>query len=265
MGIRFSLDLPDIIVITGTASGLGLELAEVLVSKGAQVIGVDLASIPQELTGKKLYSHVNGDVSNEATWTEVVQRVETSGANSIGLATCAAILDVGDILDTTEKDWAKAFQVNVFGTVAAIKALLPIMDRQRRGSIVVVGSVDSTFAEQQLVAYCASKGATRQLARTVALDHARRGVRANVLSPGPMLAGLFKRHMDSASDRERFISIRANRQPYGRILEAREVAEAAIFLLSDQAGAINGAELMADGGLTTGFDFRTGEEGASIK
>jgi NAD(P)-dependent dehydrogenase (short-subunit alcohol dehydrogenase family) len=195
----------------------------------------------------------------------VVGIVESTDAASTGLATCAAVLDVADILETTQADWTKTLKVNVLGTVAAIRALLPIMDRHQRGSIVVVGSVDSTFAEQQLVAYCASKGATRQLARTVALDHARRGVRVNVLSPGPMLAGLFKRHMDSAEDRERFIATRANRQPYGRILEAREVAAAAVFLLSNQSSAINGAELMADGGLTTGFDFRTGEEGASVK
>ena len=79
-----------------------------------------------------------------------------------------------------------------------------------------------------------------------------------------MLAGLFKRHLESAADSERFLATRSARQPGGRILEAREVAQAAMFLLSDGASALNGADLIADGGLTTSFDFRTGAEGASV-
>ena len=104
----------------------------------------------------------------------------------------------------------------------------------------------------------------RQLARTAAMDHARQGIRINVLSPGPMMAGLFKRHLESAADRDRFLATRANRQPNGRILEAREVGEAVLFLLSSGAAAIIGADIMADGGLTASFDFRTGTEGASV-
>lgn len=115
-----------------------------------------------------------------------------------------------------------------------------------------------------MAVYNATKAAVRQLARTAALDHARAGVRINVLSPGPMMAGLFKRHLESATDGEKFLATRSNRQPEGKILEAVEVARAALFLLSDGAHAILGADLVADGGLTAGFDFRTGAEGASI-
>ena len=101
------------------------------------------------------------------------------------------------------------------------------------GSIVAVASVNGTLAEQQLSVYNASKGAVRQLARTVAMDHARQGIRANVLSPGAMLAGLFERHMKSARDPEKFQATRAARQPTGRITDAGDVAKAALFLLSD--------------------------------
>jgi NAD(P)-dependent dehydrogenase (short-subunit alcohol dehydrogenase family) len=124
--------------------------------------------------------------------------------------------------------------------------------------------VNGTLAEQQLSVYNASKGAVRQLARTVAMDHARQGIRANVLSPGAMLAGLFERHMKSARDPEKFQATRAARQPTGRITDPGDVARAALFLLSDASAALNGSEVIADGGLTTSFDFRTGNEGASI-
>jgi len=265
MSSLFNLSLPDVVVVSGAASGLGLELCQLLVENGAATVGVDRDQVSSQLKDNEHYTHVQGDVSRQAVWSEAVRAVLSREPGSIGLATCAAILEVGDLLDATEEHWIKAFRVNVLGTVFGIQALLPAMIDKGGGAIVAVASVDATFAEQQLSAYCASKGAVRQLTRTVALDHARRGIRANVLSPGPMLAGLFKRHMDSAEDRERFMAIRANRQPYGRILDAREVATAAVFLLSNQSSAINGAELIADGGLTTGFDFRTGEEGASVK
>ncbi len=78
------------------------------------------------------------------------------------------------------------------------------------------------------------------------------------------MAGLFERHMKSASGPERFYATRAARQPGGRIMAPGDVARAALFLLSDGAAALNGADVIADGGLTTSFDFRTGAEGASV-
>ena len=154
--------------------------------------------------------------------------------------------------------------VNVTGTALAMATLIPMMEEARHGAIVAVASVNACLAEQQLAVYNATKAAVRQLARTAALDHARNGVRVNVLSPGPMMAGLFKRHLESAADREKFLATRANRQPQGKILNALDVARAAVFLLSDGASGVLGADLVADGGLTTGFDFRTGAEGASV-
>ena len=115
---------------------------------------------------------------------------------SLGLVTSAAILDVGSVLDATPAIVERAMKVNVLGTVLAFQAVLPRMIAAGGGAIVAVASVNATLAEQQLGIYNASKSAVRQLARTVAMDHARSGVRVNVLSPGPMLAGLFKRHLE---------------------------------------------------------------------
>ena len=259
-----SFPLPATVVVTGSSSGLGTDVCRLLSESGVAVIGVDRAVVPRELAGLVRYEHVEGDVADEATWHSVSGRLLAERVSSIGLVTAAAILDVGTILQVKKEDIARAMEVNVSGTALAIKAVLPLMIEAGKGSIVAIASVDASFAEQQLAVYAASKGAVRQLARTVAMDHARQGVRVNVLSPGPMMAGLFKRHLMSATNAERFLSTRSGRQPYGRILEAREVAQAVLFLLSGGAGAINGADLIADGGLTTSFDFRTGVEGASV-
>jgi NAD(P)-dependent dehydrogenase (short-subunit alcohol dehydrogenase family) len=256
--------LPEAVVVTGASSGLGNALCRLLAASGVRTIGVDLAGAPADLAGLAGYSHVAGDVAEDATWRSAIAALDAANPRTIGLVTSAAILDIGDILDFTRESIEKTLRVNVVGTALAIKALLPPMLKRGGGRIVAVASVDATFAEQQLAVYAASKAAVRQLARTIAMDHARAGIRVNVLSPGPMMAGLFERHMKSAADPAKFEATRAARQPNGKILDPNDVARAAMFLLSDGAGALNGADVIADGGLTTSFDFRTGAEGASV-
>ena len=254
--------LPNMVVVTGTASGLGTAIVQLLAEAGVVTVGVDIGAAP--VVAKGDYTHIKGDVTADAIWSELAAHIETQAPASLGLVTSAAVLEVGTILDFDRKALDRTMAVNFTGTALAIKALLPHMIKRKAGTIVAVASIDGTFAEQQLGVYCASKGAVRMLTRTVAMDHARQGVRANVLSPGPMMAGLFERHMNSAHDPAKFKAARARRQPNGEILSPIDVARAALFLLSDGSLALNGAEIIADGGLTTSFDFRTGAEGASV-
>lgn len=258
-----SLELPELVVVTGAASGLGTSVCEQLLRCGVATIGVDIGAAPNSLASPS-YEHIQADVTSESVWADISRRIGSRKPSSLGLVTSAAILDVGTILETDKAGLEKTFAVNVIGTALAFKAVLPPMIALGAGSIVAIASIDATFAEQQLSVYAASKGAVRQLTRTVALDHARQGIRANVLSPGPMMAGLFERHMKSASDPARFLATRAARQPSGKILDPADVAKAALFLLSSGASALNAAEIIADGGMTASFDFRTGAEGASI-
>lgn len=259
-----SFALPQSVVVSGASSGLGNGLCRLLVSCGVDTIGVDLSEAAADLSGLPGYRHVAGDVAEESTWERVTAQINKDNPSTIGLVTSAAILDVGDILDFSKKLIEKTLNVNVIGTALAFKAMLPLMLKRGTGRIVAVASVDASFAEQQLAVYAASKAAVRQLARTVAMDHARGGIRVNVLSPGPMMAGLFVRHLQSAADPDRFLATRAARQPNGTILDPDDVARAALFLLSEGSGALQGVDLIADGGLTTSFDFRTGAEGASV-
>jgi NAD(P)-dependent dehydrogenase (short-subunit alcohol dehydrogenase family) len=259
-----SYQLPAVVVVTGASSGLGEDICQMLLNSGVSTLGIDISGPLPGLAAHSGYTHVTGDVSEEETWAQVLNDLSKNDHTSYGLVTSAAILHVGSLLETSKADIERSLRINVTGTALAMKAMLPLMIDTGGGPVVAIASIDATFAEQQLATYCATKGAVRQLARTVAMDHARQGIRVNVLSPGPMMAGLFKRHMSSAVDPAKFESTRAQRQPSGKILDAAEVASAALFLLSTGSSAINGAEVMADGGLTTSFDFRTGTEGASI-
>lgn len=264
MPAQITFELPHAVAVSGAASGLGLEICQLLIENGVYTVGVDITDAPTQLEEVKGYHHVTGDVTDESTWKAVADRLKDSGSQSYGLITSAAILDVSLVTENIKSKILRTFDVNVVGTALAMKALIPLMLESGGGSIVAVASVNGSFAEQQLAFYNASKAAVRQLARTAALDHAREGIRINVLSPGAMMAGLFQRHLESAADPDLFHKTRAKRQPVGRITSARDVAMAGLFLLSNGAGALIGSEIIADGGLTTSFDFRTGEEGASV-
>lgn len=263
MSAQLICNLPELVVVTGASSGLGTGICRLLVAAGVATLGVDIGNAPSGMA-EGGYTHLKGDVTSEASWGEIAAAVKARNPKTFGLVTSAAILEVGTILDFDKSALDRMMSVNFTGTALGMRAMLPLMIERKNGVIVAVASIDATFAEQQLAVYCATKGAVRMLARTVAMDHARQGIRANVLSPGPMMAGLFERHMKSANDPAKFEATRAARQPGGAILNANDVARAALFLLSDGSSALNGAEIIADGGLTTSFDFRTGSEGASV-
>jgi NAD(P)-dependent dehydrogenase (short-subunit alcohol dehydrogenase family) len=260
---RADIVLPAAVAVSGSASGLGRVTVEALLEAGVRVVGIDIGDAPELPPGD--YVHVRGSVDEESVWERAADALLDSVPETVGLVTCAAVLHVGTLLELPLAQWRHTLDVNVLGTVLAMRTLLPAMIDRGNGAIVAVASVDATMAEQQLPSYCASKGAVLQLARTAALDHARDCVRINVVSPGPMRAGLFERHLASAEDPALFLATRAERQPLGEILDPQQVADTILYLLSEQSGGMTGANVVVDGGLTTGFDFRTGAEGASIE
>ncbi|WP_432565453.1 SDR family NAD(P)-dependent oxidoreductase [Kineococcus sp. SYSU DK003] len=265
--IDWTIQVPDQVVVTGTASGLGQEVARLLTDLGVRVYGVDVATAADDLGSRDTFTQVHGSVTDSRTWQSVMHEVQADAAGgtvrSLGFVGAAAVLDVG-VLDTEDLAlWRKAWEINVLGNVMALQALLPLLSRADHAAVVAVSSVNATFGEQQLAAYSSSKAALTGAIRTIALDYARSGVIINILAPGPMRAGLFERHLASAADPAKFLATREARQPIGRIVGADEVARAALFLLTPAASAVFGSTVTADGGLTAGFDFRTGEEGSS--
>src|ERR1700677_1556739 len=163
-GPTISFALPDVVVVSGASSGLGLSICRLLASRAVSTIGIDLAAAPKETHDLPGYHHIAGDVTEESTWETAVAKVRACNLKTLGLVTSAAILEVGTILEFTKSAIEKTLSVNVVGTALAMKALLPEMARLGGGPIVAVASVDATFAEQQLAVYAASKGAVRQLA-----------------------------------------------------------------------------------------------------
>ena len=127
MSASLSLALPETVVVTGAASGLGHEFCRLLLDCGVRVIGVDLAQAQPDLAERDGYVHVAGDVAGAETWSKVGDAIDAGKAGSLGLVTSAAILDVGSVLEATPAIVDRAMKVNVLGTVLAFQAVLPRM------------------------------------------------------------------------------------------------------------------------------------------
>ena len=252
----------DIAVVTGAASGIGLATTEILAARGIAVVAVDCDEEKlAHLSGQEGILPLHGDVADVATWDKVVSLARKDLGESPNMfVSNAAIVTVGSTLDLGDEDWRRIFDVNLMGAVRGVRALLPHMIEAGWGSIVIMGSIDSFMVEQGAVAYCATKGALLQFSRSLAIDHARQGIRVNCVCPGVTDTPLFRHHLNNSHDPEAVLALRTGRVPMDRLLTPEEVAKTVAFLLSDEASGITGAMLPVDAGLSTSFEFRSGPE-----
>lgn len=245
--------------MTGAASGIGRATAGALRQRGTDVIGVDLADAPDELRDDAAVGWIEGDVAAPETWERVTaacQQRDAGGADC--LVTCAATLVVAPFLETSTEDWRRILDVNLFGVLLGMQALLPPMLERREGAIAVVCSVNSFVVEDELSAYSTSKAALLHATRSAAVEYAARGVRINAVCPGIVDTPLLRRHFESLDDPAGARRAGERRTPLGRILGPDEVAEAICFLVGGAASAVSGAALTVDGGLTVTYDFDSG-------
>jgi NAD(P)-dependent dehydrogenase (short-subunit alcohol dehydrogenase family) len=240
-------------IVTGGASGVGRATVRLLRSNDVHVVAIDMAWPPDSEPDGGV-EQVVGDVTSDTTWSEALAAADRMGGPSM-LVINAAKLVVGTVLDVTEADFRAVMEVNVFGAVRALRAVLPRMIERGGGTVVGVASTASLYAEQALAAYSTSKGAILQLIKSVAVDHARQGIRANAICPGAIDTPFFRQHVDSAPDPGAFLKEKTERHPSGRILQPEDVAQLIWFLLSGASIGMNGAAVLIDGGLTATFDF----------
>ena len=252
-------------IVTGAGSigpgwGNGKATAVLFAREGAKVFAVDINLAAVEET-KGIVDQEGGactchkaDVSKSEQVRALVERcMETYGRVDI-LHNNVGILDVGGPVETSEESWDHVNAVNLKSMFLTCKYVLPHMERQGGGVIVNVSSIVSIrWLGVPYVSYSATKGAINQLTQSVAMQYAKKNIRANAILPGfmntPMvaksLAGTY-----SGGDVEKMIEIRNNLCPTGKMGDAWDVAFAALFLASDEAKYITGAQLVVDGGLT---------------
>ena len=237
-----------IAVITGGSSGIRLATAKRFVEEGAYVfitgrrqaeLDKAVAEIGSNVTG------VQGDVSNLDDLDRLYKEVETNKGKLDVLFANAGIAEPVPTPDVTPEHYDRTFDINTRGVFFAVHKALPLM--KDGGSIIVNGSGAWQKGIPMYVTYGATKAALRSFVRTWTAEFAGKGIRVNVISPGPtetpILEGQFGENTDAV--KERFKAM----VPMGRIGKPEEIASAALFLASDESSYISGIDLPVDGGL----------------
>lgn len=251
-------------VITGAARGQGEATARLFAREGAKVAVVDRldegAGVAKSI-GPAASFHAF-DITEEAAWEGLRDELLAAHGKIDVLVNNAASIVVGEILTLKKSDFERILNINVIGAFLGMKILGAQMVAQGKGAIVNVHSVGGLHGINGLGAYVASKWGLRGLTRTAAMEFGHRGVRVNGIFPGGIaspMAGVEEESREVTN--RRFV-----RQPIPRIGEPEEVAFTSLFLASDEASYLAGAEIAIDGGLMSGRyeDFLPGAPEAML-
>jgi NAD(P)-dependent dehydrogenase (short-subunit alcohol dehydrogenase family) len=245
-------------LITGAGSGIGLATALALAREGARVAAVDLDARAGEAAAEQLRAaggeaiFARADVSKSADCARMVAETERAfGALHVLFNNAGIMLPADDDAVTTdEATWDLTMNVNLKGVFLGCKHGIPALRRAGGGSVINTASfVAHLGAATPQLAYTASKGGVLALSRELAVIHAREKIRVNALCPGPLHTELLMKFLDTEAKRQR----RLVHIPLGRFGEAREIAEAVVFLASDESSFVTGASFLVDGGITAAY------------
>jgi NAD(P)-dependent dehydrogenase (short-subunit alcohol dehydrogenase family) len=247
-----------IAIITGAGSGLGRETAHVFVREGATVVVGELneaagRAVVGELEaagGRALW--VPTDVATGASVAALVAEAERAYGRVDVLFNNAGICPDADasVLDTPEDVFDQVIAVNLKGVFLGCKYGIPALRRAGGGSIINMASLVALMGSAvSQVAYTASKGGVLSMTRELAIEFAKENIRLNALCPGPVQTTLMAQILSTPERRQR----RLVHVPKGRFAEPREIANAALFLASDESSYVNGATFVVDGGISAAY------------
>lgn len=241
-------------VVTGAASGIGLEIVRLYLEEGAAVVGVDrdpnLARAVEGVAGahRDRFRAVVGDVAGEAVAIEYTKTALESFGRIDVMVNNAGIALVKPIADHTPEEWDRIMNVNVKALYWSARHVVPVMQRQGAGLFLNTGSISSVCGMVGQGAYGPSKGAVIQVTRQMAIEYGGQGIRSNAVCPGTVVTPLLQQSADESGDPAAFLKRLADGHPIRRVAEAEEIAQLFLFLASDRARFINGSILMIDGG-----------------
>lgn len=245
-------------VITGGASGIGRETALLFAEEGACVVVADVSEdagreVAAEIGKTKGHGcFVKADVSKAADCEQMINMAETAFGQLDILFNNAGIMDGGDedAVTTEEAIWDRTMAINLKGVFFGCKYGVPALRRNGGGVIINTASFVAVMgAATPQLAYTASKGGVLAMTRELAVIHARENIRVNALCPGPLKTELLMNFLDTEEKKQR----RLVHVPMGRFGEAKEMAQAALYLASDESSYVTGTSFLVDGGLTSAY------------
>lgn len=245
-------------IVTGAASGIGAAIASRFVEAGASVYLTDInteagSALASELaSGGGQASFIQLDVTDASECDAVAAQVlsETGGLDI--LVNNAGIGHVGTILQTTAEDLDRLYAVNVRGVFNLSKSFITSMVERSAGSVINIASVGGVVGLTDRLAYATTKFAVVGLTKSMALDHAKAGVRVNCICPGRVETPFVKARISEYPDPEAAYREMAMSQPVGRMARPEEIAEAALYLARDESSFVTGSSFVIDGALSAG-------------
>jgi len=240
-------------IVTGGAQGQGAEIAREFVAQGARVIIADVADEPGQALAAELgdaahFAH--HDVSDEASWTAVVEDANTRFGPVNVLANNAGILRFGEIESGSLEDVELMWRINQMGVFLGMRAVVPTMKANGGGSIINASSVEGLAGMAGCSGYAATKWAIRGMTKCAAMELGGKGIRVNSVHPGMIDTPMTRVHGGDAA-----MEFGASKVPMRRVGHPGDIAPVYVFLASDESGYMNGAELAVDGGVTATHAF----------
>ena len=239
-------------IITGASGGMGLEVSKKLSDNGIKVLMLDLQSPSKEFLSINKNCHFKKvDVTKFKKMKSFIDAFYKKQKSIDYLVNTTGVLwfnkDVSAV-DIHSDVWDKVFEINLKSMMYLSKIIVPIMKKNKFGSMVHISSIDALSGDDKPQdAYGASKAAMIRLSKSFAIQFASTNIRSNVILPGPIETGMqirWKKNPKAKKNLEKFI-------PLNRVGKPEDISNASVFLLSDQASYITGTELIVDGGLTS--------------
>ena len=245
-------------LITGAAGGIGRETSLLFAEQGAQVVAVDVndegcqETVDQVTAAGGQAIAVHADVSIAEDCQQMVAAAESEFGALHVLFNNAGIMDHddADAVSTSEEVWDRTLAINLKGVFLGCKFGIPALQRAGGGSVINTASFVALMgAATPQLAYTASKGGVLAMTRELAIIHARENIRVNALCPGPLHTELLMSFLDTDEKKER----RLVHIPMGRFGLASEMAQAALYLASDESSYVTGTDFSVDGGITSAY------------
>lgn len=255
--IMFSLK-NTIALVTGAASGIGAAIAQTFAEAGAFVFVADCEISGGKTTVDKIKSSgghaefLELDVKDETACEKIADEVHTKKSRLDILVNNAGVGHVGTILQTSGADFDRLYAVNVRGIFNVTKVFLPGMLAQKNGVVINLASIGGIEGMRDRLAYCATKFAVVGMTKSMALDHAKEGIRVNCICPARVETPFVTARLQEYPDPKKAYEEMSATQAVGRMGKPEEIAAAALYLASDEAKFITGSALIIDGGWSAG-------------